>query len=153
MKRRTFMKGGVVTVVGGSAVVLGLLNSKAAFAAWNEKAFSSPSVDDALKNGFGSTETQDSDQVQIEAPDVAANGAMVQIAVDTQIPKVETIAIISEKNSRPLCCTFRPGPGVRSKVKIRIKMGKTSDVIGVVKAEGKLYTARRSVKVTAGGCG
>jgi sulfur-oxidizing protein SoxY len=31
-------------------------------------------------------------------------------------------------------------------------MGKSGDVIAVVKSEGKLYSARQSVKVTAGGC-
>ncbi|NNF97668.1 MAG: thiosulfate oxidation carrier protein SoxY, partial [Halobacteria archaeon] len=35
----------------------------------------------------------------------------------------------------------------------RIKMGKTSDVIAVVKANGKAYSARKNVKVTIGGCG
>ncbi|MHB1142749.1 MAG: thiosulfate oxidation carrier protein SoxY, partial [Sulfuricaulis sp.] len=35
----------------------------------------------------------------------------------------------------------------------RMKMGQTSDVVAVVKAGGKLYTARQNVKVTVGGCG
>jgi sulfur-oxidizing protein SoxY len=32
-------------------------------------------------------------------------------------------------------------------------MGKTADVIAVVKANGKLYSAKKQVKVTIGGCG
>jgi sulfur-oxidizing protein SoxY len=32
-------------------------------------------------------------------------------------------------------------------------MGKTSDVIAVVKAGGKLYSTSKNVKVTIGGCG
>jgi sulfur-oxidizing protein SoxY len=32
-------------------------------------------------------------------------------------------------------------------------MSKTSEVIAVVKAGGKLYTAKKEVKVTIGGCG
>ncbi|MHB1142279.1 MAG: thiosulfate oxidation carrier protein SoxY [Sulfuricaulis sp.] len=35
----------------------------------------------------------------------------------------------------------------------RMKMGQTSDVVAVVKAGGKLYTAKQNVKVTVGGCG
>lgn len=153
MKRRTFVKGGVASIMAGSAVTIGLLSTKNVFAAWNEKAFSAGAVNDALQNGFGSAETQDSDQVMVEAPDVAANGAMVQISVESKIANTESIAIVAEKNSKPLCCVFSPGKGVRPAMKIRIKMGKTSDVIGVVKADGKLHIARRSVKVTAGGCG
>ena len=45
------------------------------------------------------------------------------------------------------------GPGALPDVSTRIKMGKTSDVIAVVKAGGKLHSARKSVKVTIGGCG
>ena len=38
-------------------------------------------------------------------------------------------------------------------VTTRIKMAKTSDVVAVVKADGKLYSAAKEVKVTIGGCG
>ncbi|MEW8549838.1 MAG: thiosulfate oxidation carrier protein SoxY, partial [Candidatus Thiodiazotropha endolucinida] len=38
-------------------------------------------------------------------------------------------------------------------VSTRIKMGKTGDVLGVVKAGGKLHSAKKEVKVTIGGCG
>jgi sulfur-oxidizing protein SoxY len=32
-------------------------------------------------------------------------------------------------------------------------MGKTSNVLAVIKADGKLYSASKEVKVTIGGCG
>jgi sulfur-oxidizing protein SoxY len=32
-------------------------------------------------------------------------------------------------------------------------MGKTSDLIAVVKSGGKLHSAKKTVKVTIGGCG
>ncbi|MEA2890635.1 MAG: sulfur-oxidizing protein SoxY, partial [Bradyrhizobium sp.] len=35
----------------------------------------------------------------------------------------------------------------------RLKMAKTSNVIAVVEAGGKLYSAAKEVKVTVGGCG
>ncbi|EDN68140.1 sulfur/thiosulfate oxidation protein SoxY [Beggiatoa sp. PS] len=38
-------------------------------------------------------------------------------------------------------------------LKTRIKMNETSNVVVVAKADGKLYVARRNVKVTIGGCG
>jgi sulfur-oxidizing protein SoxY len=38
-------------------------------------------------------------------------------------------------------------------VSTRIKMGKTSNVIAVVKSDGKLYSTTKEVKVTIGGCG
>jgi len=38
-------------------------------------------------------------------------------------------------------------------VQTRVKMGQTSDVYAVVKADGKFYMAKKEVKVTLGGCG
>jgi sulfur-oxidizing protein SoxY len=66
---------------------------------------------------------------------------------------VESIALLAEGNASPLVATFALGAGAVPDVSTRIKMGKTSDVIAVVKAGGKLYSARKSVKVTIGGCG
>jgi sulfur-oxidizing protein SoxY len=36
---------------------------------------------------------------------------------------------------------------------MRIKMGQTSDVFAVVKADGKFFVAKKEIKVTLGGCG
>ncbi|HQZ04148.1 MAG TPA: thiosulfate oxidation carrier protein SoxY [Thauera sp.] len=35
----------------------------------------------------------------------------------------------------------------------RVKMGQTSDVYAVVKADGKFYMSKKEIKVTLGGCG
>ena len=35
----------------------------------------------------------------------------------------------------------------------RLKMAKTSNVVAIVEADGKLYSATKEVKVTVGGCG
>ena len=35
----------------------------------------------------------------------------------------------------------------------RIKMAKTTNVVAVVEAGGKLYSTTKEVKVTVGGCG
>jgi sulfur-oxidizing protein SoxY len=36
---------------------------------------------------------------------------------------------------------------------MRVKMGQSSDVIALVKADGKFYTTKKEIKVTLGGCG
>ena len=102
---------------------------------------------------LGSASAQSSDDILIKAPDIAENGATVQVTVEAKLPDVESIAVLSEKNPRPLCGIFHPGPGIRPKVTMRIKMGKSGDVIAVVSSGGKLYAARQEVKVTQGGCG
>ena len=63
------------------------------------------------------------------------------------------MSIIAEKNASPLTASFVLGADTEAFVSTRIKMGKTSSVIAVVKANGKLYSTGKEVKVTIGGCG
>ncbi|MGB5339322.1 MAG: thiosulfate oxidation carrier protein SoxY, partial [Gammaproteobacteria bacterium] len=78
---------------------------------------------------------------------------VVPISVTTDISGVESISIIAEKNAAPLSASYDMGPNTEGYVSTRIKMGKTSSVIAVVKAGGKLYSTGKEVKVTIGGCG
>jgi len=38
-------------------------------------------------------------------------------------------------------------------VSMRVKMGQSSDVIAIVKSDGKFFMAKKEIKVTLGGCG
>ena len=78
---------------------------------------------------------------------------MVPIAVTSKIPNTQSISIIAEKNPFPLSSTFDIANGAEGYVSTRLKMGETSNVRAVVKADGKFYTAVKEVKVTVGGCG
>ncbi|PVV15657.1 MAG: thiosulfate oxidation carrier protein SoxY [gamma proteobacterium symbiont of Ctena orbiculata] len=151
-KRRDFLKVALIMGLAGSTFATGLFAPRYVLAGWNRKAFESKHVNDALKNGFGSLDIVMSDNINIEAPDIAANGAIVPVSVVAKLSAVEAIALLSEKNPRPLCAIFHPRAGIRPKMSVRIKMGQSGDVIAIVKSEGKLYMARRSIKVTAGGC-
>ena len=62
------------------------------------------------------------------------------------------IVIVAE-NPSPLVASFDLMADSVPEVSTRIKMGKTSDVVAVVKANGQLYSATKNVKVTIGGCG
>ncbi len=151
-KRRMFLKKSLVTGLIGNSIAIGLLRPGVVFASWDKKAFASENVGDGLKNGLGSSSAAISDDIHIDAPEIAADGSTVRVTVEAKLAGVESIALLSEKNPRPLCYIFRPGPGAKPKLTIRIKMSETGDVIAAVKAGGKLYMARRSVTVTAGGC-
>ena len=153
IKRRVFLKGSMAAGTLGVAVGAGLLTPQAVLAAWNEPAFQAKSVDDALKAVMGEASNTASETIKIKAPDIAENGAVVPVSVASDMANVESIALLAEGNNTPLVATFMLGAGALPDVSTRIKMGKTSDVIAVVKADGKLYSARKSVKVTIGGCG
>ena len=153
MKRRLFLKGSVATGAASAAAVAGLLTPQAVIAAWNESAFGAKSVDDAIQGAMGSATTATSDAITIKAPDIAENGAVVPVSVKSTIDGVESISLLVEKNGTPLSSIFYLPAGTIADVSTRLKMGKTGDVIAVVKAGGKLHSARKSVKVTIGGCG
>ena len=152
MQRRTFMKGTLAASGVAVAVSAGLLSPRSVLAAWPKDAFTAKSVDDALSNLGVSTSITSSD-IQIKAPDIAENGAVVPVTVKTSIAGVTSIAILAAKNGQPLTANFNLKGSATGFVATRIKMQKTSAVIAVVKAGGKAYSARKEVKVTIGGCG
>jgi sulfur-oxidizing protein SoxY len=102
---------------------------------------------------LGASSAADSRDIVITAPDIAENGAVVPIEVVSRIPKTQSISIIAEKNPFPLATTADFANGAEPYAYVRIKMGQTSNVRAVVKADGKFFTAVKEVKITVGGCG
>lgn len=152
-QRRTVLKR---TVAWGSmalAGTAGLLKPLLALAEWPKAAFDSKSVGEVGQALLGGAEATPSDQISLKAPDIAENGAVVPISVSTSIDKVESISILVENNPSPLAASFQISPDAIADVATRIKMGKTSNVIALVKADGKVYSISKEVKVTIGGCG
>ena len=145
LTRRLFLKGATALTV-LAAVPRTLL-------AWPDKAFGAKSTDDVMKALFGGASVTDSSDIVLNAPDIAENGRVVPISVSTTLGGVENISVIVEENPAPLVASFDLGAGAVPDVSTRIKMGKTSNVIAVVKADGNLYSTQKEVKVTIGGCG
>lgn len=144
--RRKLIQSGTIA---GIATLLGL--PQILLAAWNEKAFISKSKDEALTALVGTTESAEGD-ITIKAPEIAENGAVVPITVTSNIPNTESISIIVVNNPQPLVASFDL-MGSEPFVSTRVKMAKTSQVMALVKSEGKLYSSVVDVKVTIGGCG
>ncbi|MBW4091511.1 MAG: thiosulfate oxidation carrier protein SoxY [Proteobacteria bacterium] len=120
--------------------------------AYPTAAFAQKTEADALKAMFGRTATV-SPKISLDAPDIAENGAVVPIAVKTDLPDVTAIAILALDNPFTISAAYRIPPGTAAAVSSRIKLAKTTTVLAVVEAGGQLYSASRSVKVTLGGCG
>lgn len=152
-KRRTFLKGTMAAGAVSAAIGVGLLTPRMVLAAWPSAAFNSEAVDAALDELLGSHQMEESDQIDIRAPDIAENGAVVPVTVTTDIANAESVSIIARQNASPMVASFVLGSSTEGFVSTRIKLGKTSDVVAVVKANGKLYSTSKEVKVTIGGCG
>jgi sulfur-oxidizing protein SoxY len=150
--RRTVLKGIWAFGALAGAVGAGLLSPVRAFAAWNKSAFEAKSTIDAMKT-LGVANAEESKAIEIRAPDIAENGAVVPIDITSNIPGTTAIAVFIEKNPFPYTGTFDVSQGAVPYVHLRVKIGESSPVRVVVTAGGKHYTSAKEVKVTIGGCG
>jgi sulfur-oxidizing protein SoxY len=127
-----------------------------AFAAANDKypedAFKQKSDADAIKSLYGKA-AEPSDKVKLDAPEIAENGAVVPISVTSTLSDVTSISILVSENPNALAASYKIPAGTLPSVANRLKMAKTTNVIAIVEAGGKLYSATKEVKVTVGGCG
>jgi sulfur-oxidizing protein SoxY len=152
--RRLVLQGaGLVALVGLGNVPFSLTP---AFAAANDKypeeAFKQKSDADAIKSLYGKT-AEASDKIKLDAPEIAENGAVVPVSVTTALADVTSISFLVSENPVALVASYKIPAGTVPGVANRIKMAKTSNVLVVVEAGGKLYSATKEVKVTVGGCG
>jgi sulfur-oxidizing protein SoxY len=153
IQRRQVLKSGGGMAVMAVAIVAGLIRPQDALAAdWNGAAFSTKSVADTIK-AMGGVSAADSKDIQITAPDIAENGMVVPISVTSNLAKTQSISILVEKNPNTLSASFDIPDGTDPFVQTRVKMGQSSNVYAVVKADGKYYSAFKEIKVTLGGCG
>lgn len=151
--RRLFLKGTMAAGTLAVAAGANLLTPGQVLAAWPEKAFNAEKMDAALAEMEGTTELVESDRITVKTPDIAENGAVVSVTIGTDLPDAESISVYVPVNTFPLTASYELTDKFDGEITGRIKMAKTSDVIAVVKAGDKLYTAKREVKVTLGGCG
>jgi len=152
--RRLILQGAAsVALVGLGNLPFGLAP---ALAAANDKypedAFKAKSDTDAIKSLYGKT-AEPSDKVKLDAPEIAENGAVVPISVSSSLADVTSISILVADNPNALAASYKIPAGTLPSVANRLKMAKTTNVIAIVEAGGKLYSATKEVKVTVGGCG
>ncbi len=154
--RRKVLQGTGGAAVLGLAMAAGLFKPGSAWAqgaAWNKAAFDTKSLNDVVKAMGGAAATESKDIAFVNTPDIAENGAVVPFTITSKIAKTEQIALLVEKNPNILVASFSIPDGTEPWINTRAKMGQTSNVIALVKADGKYYYAAKEVKVTLGGCG
>jgi sulfur-oxidizing protein SoxY len=152
--RRLILKcAAAVALVGLGNIPFNLLP---AFAAANDKypedAFKQKSDAEAIKALYGKT-AELSDKVKLDAPEIAENGAVVPISISSSLADVTSMSILVSENPNALAASYKIPAGTVPSVANRLKMAKTTNVIAIVEAGGKLYSTTKEVKVTVGGCG
>ncbi len=152
MNRRTLLKRSLAAGAVGVAASAGLLAPGQVLAAYPNAAFHAKDTAEALNGVVGSGSFEHSDDIKIKAPDIAENGSVVPVTITSGLSGVESISILADANNSPLVASFTMH-GSPAFISTRIKMGKTGNVLAVVKSGGKLFASKKEVKVTIGGCG
>jgi len=155
--RRTFLKNAISASTLALVAASGLLLPKQLLAHWPSDAFNADTVEDALLALLGKAEIVDDHKIVNfkvgSPPSYAINGASVPIQVQSSLDNIERIAIVVEKNPFPLVMSSDLSASVKLPIKSMIKIREDSNVIAIIRAEGKLYRTTRFVEVDIGGCG
>jgi sulfur-oxidizing protein SoxY len=123
-------------------------------AAWPEKLFNTKSSSNTTNLITDNKDIQVSDKINIKAPEIAENGAVVPVSVEIDLPDIKTISILVDNNPSPLTSVFNLTEQCLPFVSTRVKMAETSQVVALAEThQGKFFSAARSIKVTIGGCG
>jgi sulfur-oxidizing protein SoxY len=119
---------------------------------WNKVAFSAKNMDDLLRI-LGAGAPKLSAEVVLIAPEIAENGAVVPVEIESKLPSTQSMAILIEKNPNIFTASFNIPNGTLPWVQTRVKMAETCNVYVLVKAGGQFYYTTKEIKVTLGGCG
>lgn len=95
----------------------------------------------------------ESEQVSLDVPDIAEDGAIVPVTVETDLPGVDAIWVFVEKNPSPLAARFKLAASLDPFVSLRVKMNESCNVLAVVKSGDAYFSVRKPVRVVLGGCG
>lgn len=149
--RRKILKAGGGIGLLGMLVAAGFIRPGIASAASERAAFEAKTLDEAL-SALGIFSPENTSAIQLTAPEIAENGAVVPVTVESMISRTEQICILVDKNPTSLVANLRIPEGTEGFLTTRIKMAQTSSIIALVRVNGKYYRVSREVKVVVGGC-
>lgn len=109
-------------------------------------------TEDVLRT-LGIRAWQTSADLLLNLPDVAENGALVPIEVNSKLLDVRRFVVVAERNPFPLIADFRFEAGTLPWIDARIKLAESSHVAVYAETARGWLQARRFVRVIAGGCG
>ena len=152
--RRKLLKGGTSLALLAPLLGTGLLAPTRVLAAdWKRDAFSARNASDALKLA-GITSPIESRDIVINAPEIAENGAKVELEITSNLANTRRLLVFADKNPMPLCADLGFSGAALPYAKVQLKMAETMRVRAIAKtADGKSHVAYREIKVTLGGCG
>ena len=148
--RRDFLQVGTALSL---AFAAGVLKPSDVFGAeWDNKLFDAKTVSEAVR-AMGGEVAVNSNDVVLSGPELVGSGFVVPMSMESRIPNTDFMLVVVQKNPLPVTVAFRIPPDTEPKISTRIKMGETSTIYGIARADGKYYVGNTMIKVRAGGGG
>jgi sulfur-oxidizing protein SoxY len=126
-------------------------------AAQKRKSVESPlpadGLPEALAHALGGQQWKPSSSVTIELPQIAENGAIVPITIESRLPGTRRILLFAEHNPGPLLAEFEFASGADPWVSLRVKLNESGPVLAIAESNSEFFGARVEVTVMRGGCG
>ncbi|HSI27720.1 MAG TPA: thiosulfate oxidation carrier complex protein SoxZ [Methylophilus sp.] len=148
--RRTLLKG----LLALATLPLWMLVQKVQAATWFAQAFDAKQTSEVMA-ALQATAVTVSQNIQIEAPQKAENGAVVQVEISStqSAGSISTLRLLADANPTPLIASFELGKQVLPKLVTRIKLAQSGELIALIQqAGGQFQQQRRSVIVLEDGC-
>lgn len=130
------------------------MSMQALAAPWATQAFEAKQVDEVY-SALHVTAPTPAQDMQIEAPQKAENGAVVQVELLGAAPAgdIQQLRLLAAANPTPLIASFSLAPNVLPHVVTRVKLAQSGDLIALQqRADGQVQAQRRGVIVLEDGC-
>jgi sulfur-oxidizing protein SoxY len=99
-------------------------------------------------------------RISLDLPSIAENGLVVPLNFEVESPMTESdyvksVHFFADGNPNPQIADYTFTPlSPKAAAQLRIRLAKTQNIVAVaVMSNGDVYTAKKEVKVTIGGCG
>jgi sulfur-oxidizing protein SoxY len=116
-------------------------------------------VDDLIKKIVGDKKVADG-RISLDLPSIAENGMVVPLNFEIESPMtaddhVKSVHFFADGNPNPHVADYTFTPlSPKAAAQLRIRLAKTQTITAVaVMSSGEIYSTKKEVKVTIGGCG
>lgn len=150
LKRRAWLKAGLAW----AALPFWLVARKLEAATWFAQAFEAKHTTQVMA-ALKATAVPVSPDLQIEAPQKAENGAVVQVELTSHQPagNISSLRLLADANPTPLIASFDLGRQVLPRLVTRIKLAQSGELIALAQqTDGTFAQQRRQVVVLEDGC-
>ena len=153
--RRKLIKQSISASTLALVAASGLMAPRTLLAHWPQDAFNAETLEDAILTFLGEAEEVNEEAIQFtigSPPTYAVNGASVPVEISSSLENIQRVALLVEKNPFPLAMALEPTSVVSFPFKTMLKVAEDSEIIAMVRADGKLYRTSRYVEIDIGGC-